>query len=801
MRHLKWLAYLMTAVMLFCLVPDTAAMAAERDQREETPTDYHDKHYWTPWRTEKEATCKETGLRVRMCEWCRMTQQEIIPKKPHSYGPWKVLKAPTCSAAGEETRSCSVCGQVHNRDIPADPEAHVFGAWQTVKEATATQEGLRRRTCTLCGAAEEQTIPPGSAESGTVTPTPEGKKGICAITLTCEDGPEGENLILLKIGNVGEEDLTNISLDVQLQGEDGILNMVRLIDDQTNILTVGDELLFEFHYEGQPEAGFTFVAAAYGAYSGKLCTAICTYDFSAEPETRSVLPEPPNVEVIKEVETEPPEGQDAFRVGDPVNYSITVRNNGEFKVAGTVYDIIEEKFVEVGSLDLESGAEYTFHFTYIIAEEDVKDGLVTDTGSFDGEIVDPTFIGEDRRVSVESAPVRILVEEIAEEENFTILKEEISESEDPNGYVLDETVKFRLTIHNGFRYPVTGTLWDKVSTLTNPTKIADFTINPGETLTFDYSYVVRQIDVDEQGFENVAYAEVLLFTLLAGTEEYNTIWSNRVWIDVIDKGPTPPPRTPTPAPVSMCRRVLTAYGSEGGIYECTFCDTHLAVEKKVRGMGAAEAKGTWTAAVNGLYGDMAAKYPDAAQLAEKDRSLFFAQLDLYEKMLTDAYGADIAGEMILDELRDRCIDLCYALHTVPQARRDSVRGRTPTLKTSGTMPAECVRTRRKMSSGFTLTETLCVDHSYIGYIPDAASPVEEDFSWIRRLWEAALTTETASLRGSTPVKAKEAVSAFLNWTAARGELLSALYNDGAVVQEVLVFTVRGRTLDLERNKQ
>ena len=798
MRHLKWFAYLMTAVMLICLAPDTLALAAMRGECV-TPTAVYDSHLWSDWQTVKAATCKDTGLRERTCRRCGETERETIPKSNHSYGPWTVTKAPTCSAAGEETRRCSVCGLVHTRAIPASPEAHVFGPWQTVKEATPSLEGLMRRTCTLCGAVEEQTIPPGSPKSDTVTAAPEGKKGICAITLTGADGLEGENLIILEITNVGEEDLTNISLDVQLQGEDGSFHMERLVDDLANILAAGEVLPFPFHYEGEPEDGFTFVAAGYGAYSGRLCTAYLKYDLSAESEVKSVLPsEPPQIEVIKEVESPPPEGQDAFRVGDPVNYSITLRNKGKFKVSGDAYDIIGEKFIIIGSLDLESGAEYTFHFTYVIEGEDVKDGLVTDTGAFDGQVIDPAFIGEDRHVSAESGPVRILVEEIPEEE-LTILKEEISESKDPKGYVLGETVKFRLTVHNGYKYPVTGTLWDKVSSLEDPVKIAEFTIGPGETLVFEYEYDVRQIDVENTVFSNIAYAEVLLFSLV-GTQEYDTVWSNGLRIDVIDKAPTPPPRTPTPAPASMCRRVLTAYGSEGGIYECTFCDTHLAVEKKVRGLGAAEAKTVWTAAVNSLYGDMGAKFPGTAQLAEKDRSLFFAQLDLYEKMLTDAYGADIAGEMILDELRDRCIDLCYALHTVPQARRDSVRRISPTLKTSGTMPAECVRTRRKMSNGFTLTETLCVSHGYIGYIPDAASPGEEDFSWIRRLWEAALTTETASLRGSTPAKAKEAVSAFLNWTAARGELLTALYNDGAVVQEVLVFTVRGRTLDLERNK-
>ena len=802
MRHLKWLAYLMTAVMLFCLAPDTAALAASREDYPDPTGTYHTSHRWSSWQTVKAATCKETGIRERTCQVCGETERETIPKTTHSYSRWTVTKPATCSASGEETRRCSVCGLVHTRSIPADPEAHVFGPWQTVKAATATQEGLMRRTCTLCGAAEEEPIPPGSGEQNVaVSPPPEGKTGKCAIALTGEDGPEGEDVISLKIENTGEEDLTNISLDVQLQAEDGSFHMARLIDDQANILAVGETLPFEFHYEGQQDDVFTFVAAACGAYSGRLCTTNLIYDLSVKPEVKSVLPpELPQVEVIKEVETAPPEGQDAFRVGDGVNYAITIRNIGKFKVSGTVYDTIGEKFIIVGSLDLESGAEYTFHFSYFILEEDVKDGLVTDTGVFDGQVIDPAFTGEDRHVSGESAPVRILVEEVTEEE-FTILKEEISKSEDPKGYVLGETVKFRLTLHNGYKYPVTGTLWDKVSSLEDPVKIAEFTIGPGETLVFEYDYDVRQIDVENEVFSNIAYAEVLVFSLLAGTREYNTIWSNGLRIDVIDKGPTPPPRTPTPAPISMCRRVLTAYGSEAGIYECTFCDTHLPVEKKVRSLGAAEAKTVWSEAVNGLYGDMAAKYPGAAQLAEKDRTLFFAQLDLYEKMLTEAYGADIAGEMILDELRDRCIDLCYALHTVPQARRDSVRRSAPTLKTSGAMPAECVRIRRKMSTGFTLTETLCVDHGYIGYVPDTTSPGEEDFSWIRRLWEAALTTETAALRGSTPARAKETVSAFLNWTQARGELLNALYNDGTVVQEVLVFTVRGRTLDLERNKQ
>ena len=836
-KGLKWLAYLATAVMLFCLAPDLTALAASRgecvtatgvypshlwsswmtereatcterglrvricqrcgeNQWEETPA----AHKWGSWRTEKEATCKDTGVKVRTCTRCGKAERESIPKTTHPYGPWSVTKAPTCLSEGEETRKCTVCGLIHTRAIPADPEAHAFGEWQTVKESTATQPGLMRRTCALCGATQEEIIPAGE-ETGPVEVSPGKEKGICAIILTGEGSvtEDGKGKVALLISNVGEEDLTHVCLDVQLPGEDGIFYMERLIEPSDDVLAPGDLIPCDFTYlPGEETVVFTFVAAAESVNGGGFCSAVYVYEESQGSTPRSLLlPEP--IEVTKAVVSMPPAGQEKYREGDEVIYVITVKNNLGYAVEGTIYDRVEGyKDLEIASVALAGGESFGINYLYYVRAEDVTAGSVTDTAVFKGEVSDPGAVGVSGPVEGESEPVTVLV---GGEDELTILKEEISHSADPNGYVLNETVKFRITVHNGYDYPVTLDLWDLVSSLSDPTNLGTVTLGPGEDWVVEYTYNVRDDDVGMGFFDNDAYADVYLYGGRMGTREMVTIWSNTVRITVID------PRKPTPKPAqdTMCRRVLTAYGSEGGIYECTFCDTHLAVEQKVRGLGAAEAKATWVAAVNGLYDDLAAKYPGrTAQLAENDRTLFFAQLDLYEKMLTAAYGADTASEMVLDELRDRCIDLCYALHTVPKARTDSVLRLSPTLKTSGVLPDACVRTRRKMNSGFTLTETLCADHAYISYAPDTASPDAEDFAWTRRLWEAALTNETSVFRGSLPASAKgtasDALKEFLAWTEARGELLAALYGSDAVAQEVLVFTVRGRTMDLERNK-
>ncbi len=795
MRSLKWLAYLLTAAMLVCLVPEPRAQAATLVTGGEclTPAGVYASHQWGPWTITKEATCQETGIRVRTCQRCRETQRETVPKAAHAYGPWTLTKAATCVSAGEETRICTVCGLKHTRDVAQDPEAHDFGEWQVVVPAEAGKAGLKRSVCRLCGQTREETIPPGDdGGAAGVTEAIHGTPGKCAITLSCEDSPnasaEGETgLAVLLVTNTGEEDLTGLSLDVQRQAEDGSFYLERLIDPSDDVIAPGGTVSCEFSFA--PAAGsvsFTFVAAAEGVYSGRICTANCKYTSSKDIAVRSLLL--PSLTVTKTETGTPPEGRTAYRIGDVIAYSITVSNSYGSAVTGTLYDQVggyEE--TEIGSAELSAGESLEAAYSHTVTPNDAMAGQVVNTAIFRARFADPVAARGDE-TEFRSDPVYSPVEQC-----LSILKEEISHSLDLKGYVLGETVKFRITLCNCYGYQIDVVLWDQVSSLKDPAELGSFTLAPGETRTVEYTYDVRQEDVDNGFFDNIAYAEIPVNSLF-GTRENLTVWSNEVRITVIDRAD--PPGTP------VCRRVLTGCGSEGGVYECTFCEKHLEVEQRVRGLAGQEARAAWTGAVSSLYDDMAAKYPGAAKLAESDRTLFFAQLDLYEKMLTSAYGAGIASEMVLDELRDRCIDLCYALHTAPEARTDSVLRDVPELKASGAMPEKCIRTREKNSGGFTLTETLCTDHGYIGYVPDAASPGEEDFDWMRRLWEAALTGEAAMFRSALPASAKSAasdsLSAFLAWIDARGELLKALYNDGAVVQEVLAFTVRGRTLDLER---
>ncbi len=391
-----------------------------------------------------------------------------------------------------------------------------------------------------------------------------------------------------------------------------------------------------------------------------------------------------------------------------------------------------------------------------------------------------------------------------------VTKEEYSESADPAGYRLGEKVKWKITVTNAHTMAVDVTVWDQIFSLDDPEKVGDATLAAGEKREFIHEYTVREEDVTNTLIDDIARVVVQIPTVLAGAAAGYEVYSDMVRVPVIKGGgPTPvvinppiqPPVTDPPSGEgSACRRVLTGQGSASDAYECTFCAEHHAVEQKTRKMSASRAREVWTQAVNECYDALAAKYAAAASLIERDRELFFKQLDLYGRVLSGAAGSVRAGEMVLDDLRDRCIDLCYALHFAPEERPDSPRrSGVPTL-TTGARAGTCLRERETTASGFLLTETLCASHLYIGIAP-TASAATADPVWTRRQWEAALTSVTGALYASLPAASSsriaDSLTLFLQWTDARGAVLKALYPDDTVAAEVLVFTVRGRAMDLE----
>ena len=94
---------------------------------------------------DREATCKEEGLRHREClTYSGHREEEAIPLSEHQYEK-KVIKEASCTESGTAEFVCSVCGDSYTEQIP--PIGHRWGEWITDKEPTVHEEGHQCRVC------------------------------------------------------------------------------------------------------------------------------------------------------------------------------------------------------------------------------------------------------------------------------------------------------------------------------------------------------------------------------------------------------------------------------------------------------------------------------------------------------------------------------------------------------------------------------------------------------------------------------------------------------------------------------
>ena len=121
-------------------------------------------HTYGSWETTKEPKCTETGLRQKVCTYCKDSKLiEEIPATGHSWNNDYTVDTPaTHSATGVESIHCSVCDTIRpdsQRVIPVIE--HEFGDWEITKAATCTTDGSKRHTCIDkgCGYVETVTIP------------------------------------------------------------------------------------------------------------------------------------------------------------------------------------------------------------------------------------------------------------------------------------------------------------------------------------------------------------------------------------------------------------------------------------------------------------------------------------------------------------------------------------------------------------------------------------------------------------------------------------------------------------------
>ena len=140
---------------------------------ESTPTGEH------KYKTEKvQPTCRMTGYTNHTCEICGNSYiTDMTPIISHSYE--RITKEPTCTDKGYTTSTCTMCGLSYVSDY-TDPTGHNWDEGHSVTSSTCTADGVIEYHCTNAGCKEKMI----KAESATGH-TP-GKAATCTEPQTCE---------------------------------------------------------------------------------------------------------------------------------------------------------------------------------------------------------------------------------------------------------------------------------------------------------------------------------------------------------------------------------------------------------------------------------------------------------------------------------------------------------------------------------------------------------------------------------------------------------------------------------------
>ena len=96
--------------------------------------------------TIREATCKQGGLKLNLCDKCGSFYEETTPVGEHKYKTEKVQ--PTCRNVGYTNHICEICGNSYITDM-TPIISHSYE--RITKEPTCTDKGYTTLTCTMCG--------------------------------------------------------------------------------------------------------------------------------------------------------------------------------------------------------------------------------------------------------------------------------------------------------------------------------------------------------------------------------------------------------------------------------------------------------------------------------------------------------------------------------------------------------------------------------------------------------------------------------------------------------------------------
>ena len=178
------------------------------------------------------------------------------------------------------------------------------------------------------------------------------------------------------------------------------------------------------------------------------------------------------------------------KAGDTVTYTVVVKNEGNVSVKdGTLADDHADLTGKTFALAPTETAEFTY--TYKVTQEDVNAGSIVNTVKANATAVigkNPAEVSATATVNTEAANAKL----------------SITKSANPtSGVVLGDTVTYTVVVKNEGNVSVKeGKLTDDHADLSDKT----FTLDPGKTAEFTYTYKVTQADIDAGEIENTVEA-------------------------------------------------------------------------------------------------------------------------------------------------------------------------------------------------------------------------------------------------------------------------------------------------------
>ena len=231
------------------------------------------------------------------------------------------------------------------------------------------------------------------------------------------------------------------------------------------------------------------------------------------PVTPGEDPEPTDdlnttLSVNKKITNKPAEGE-AFKLGETIKYSITVKNEGNVPYYNVVVKDELTKLDETIEV-LAVGEEKTFNTEYVVTEADILKGEVTNTATAKADPIDDpkdpenpkTPEGEDTTTTGDEDDPDGPTPPVDEKNgHLTIEKVTTSTPAEGDTYALGETIEYKITVKNDGNLTITDI------TVTDELTKDEWTIDslaPDAEEVFEAAYTVTEDDILKGEVVNVA---------------------------------------------------------------------------------------------------------------------------------------------------------------------------------------------------------------------------------------------------------------------------------------------------------